>query len=128
MIYKHLFPPPCDIYTERGQTQKCRSCFFIPNFARGSGNETEGPRIPSCCIRLQTQSMSSQILFLFSRDVLFMSLSLHSQSSQTGRCLVDGESEKCFSVMQLFWFTSTGGHKQMHSLVSGTHHNEPCAG
>lgn len=36
--------------------------------------------------------------------------------------------EKCFSVMQLFWFTSTRGHKQMHSLVSGTHHNEPCVG
>lgn len=109
-------------HAQGGKTQKCRS------FARGSGNKTEGPRIPSCCIRPQTQSTSSQIFF---SHVMFYSCRCHFTARVHRRAAVlwtGNLPEKCSSVVQSFWFTSTRGHKQMQSLVSGSHHNEPCAG
>lgn len=95
------------------------------------------PRLPSCCIT-HSRQIICPLRFLriyFSPHMMFYSwcgchLSARVRLLQTDLfatglacCLKQFYCSRpkkiCSGVMQIFWFTSTGGHKLMYSLVSG---------
>lgn len=100
--------------------QTWRKLFVFPNIAGGSGNKTLGRHQEFLHVASQTPDRKhvlsdfSEFSILFTRDVLFMLLSLHSQSSPLADRLVCNRAgvllegipsfppEKCFGVMQIF--------------------------